>query len=166
MQEELTTTMLLDETFTTAPPRFAYESDSSDSAFEDPLGGEVPSTARLAKRPKRSSPGIELTGRQKEGGAVIVAIGNAGEAWTSGVRAAKEVGKVCVDDEQVRSPSSGLVRSGGRSLAQVASLVTAGEVTLVLATSNVPLDAQTPVALALLDALKPSRCDVALEPGY
>jgi hypothetical protein len=94
----------------TAPPRFAYESDSSASEFDD--DDLATSKLRPPKRPRRAAPRIELQWHGEAGASVFVLSGEAGEAWTRGLTATTvDAGRLDVDGQQVRADDSSAVSS-------------------------------------------------------
>lgn len=85
------------------PPRYAIESDSEDSDFEDPDElSEAPKVVRASKASTSREPGLAFSAALPKGNALILAIDRAGEIWSKGLQAFDELAALTVDGEQAR----------------------------------------------------------------
>ena len=142
------------------PPRFAVESDESNSEFEDPGAGPVPPTR--VKRASRSPPVLKTQWSGLHQSACYIAIGAPGQAWSRGLINPETQQEGTVDlDGKVVSPNSFRARLSeqidGGMLAQVAGIFRINtSSTVVLVTSTLSYEASHPVAESLLTSLKPA----------
>jgi hypothetical protein len=98
---------LFDPFSVSAPPRYAIESDSEDSEFEDPDAGPRPFQMEKAKARARE-PVVDLSwaqGRTSDGPkTVLVLVGEAGEEWERRLTSVPdEHASVTVDGKRVSS---------------------------------------------------------------
>jgi hypothetical protein len=92
-----------------APPRYAVESDSEDSEFEDPESGAPLRLSEFKAKARAREPVVELrwtedsSSRAESGsGTVFVLVEEAGEEWEAGLaKSPEQDGIVAVDGKQV-----------------------------------------------------------------
>jgi hypothetical protein len=126
-----------------APFRYLVESDSEQELFE----GEVPRPQAAYKEPT-----IDFATNAK-GKQVWIALDEAGEAWTSGLRGMPESSQVLLNEDQVGllPPYTVLMLWQVGSLAQIED-----GLVLSLSSTHLPLSHLYPLAEAVLKTLDPA----------